>query len=290
MSGPDAVGAAWKRPCRRSLARARHVRSLGFSLVEVVVAFNVFVVSILRFHFQLVPLCSEVVNDFGLAIDVATATPRFSLGSGILSHLRLLGFHVGIHHLAATARATAYRIAKQSEVFCDLCDMLDMAADPDDAILHPRQAEWRMSSPIDLLRKIVREVEVVPGIVGLPSGDLQKRVVGILSELEGDELVKVLTKRVEHLGFELCNVLAQNLVLNLNFVAKFVKPFVLTAVTAALTTVCNAWPTSRRHGHNSASRCRLGCFAVAGDDLRHYPFCPVVEGFVRSEGDLDVIY
>ena len=31
-----------------------------------------------------------------------------------------------------------------------------------------------------------------------------------------------------------------------------------------------------------------GCFAVAGDDLRHYPFCPVVEGFIRSEGDIDV--
>ena len=50
---------------------------LVFSLVEVVVAFNVFVVSTLRFHFQLVPLCSEVINEFGLAIDVATATPRF---------------------------------------------------------------------------------------------------------------------------------------------------------------------------------------------------------------------
>ena len=27
MSGPDALEEAWKRPCRRSLARARHVRS-----------------------------------------------------------------------------------------------------------------------------------------------------------------------------------------------------------------------------------------------------------------------
>ena len=161
-----------------------------------------FVAIILRFHFQLVPLCSEVVNDFGLAMDVATATPRFSLGSGVLSHLRLLGFHVGIHHLAVTARASAYRAARQSEVFCDLCGMLDVAADSDDAIMYPRQTEWRMSSPINFLREIVREVEVVPGIVGLPSGDLQRRVVGILSELEGVELVKVLTRRIEHLGFE----------------------------------------------------------------------------------------
>ena len=103
------------------------------------------------FNWFLSPLCSEVVNDFGLAIDVATATPRFSLGSGVLSHLRLLGYHVGIHHLAATARATAYRTAKQSEVFCDLCDMLGEDANSDDAIMHPRQAEWRMSSPINFL-------------------------------------------------------------------------------------------------------------------------------------------
>ena len=129
-------------------------------------------------------------------------------------------------------------------------------------------------------------MEAVRCIVGLPNGDLQKRVVGILSEIEcGGELIKVLTKRIEHLGFEFCGLLAQNSILNLNYVAKFVKPVVLTA---AIKTVCNAWPTSRRYGHNIASHCRLGCFAVAGDDLRHYPFCPVVEGYIRSEGDLDV--
>ena len=195
---------AWERPCRRNLARARHVRSLGLSLVEVVVAFNVFVVSILRFHLQLVPLSSEVVSEFGLAIDVATATPRFSLGSAVLPHLRLLGFHVGIHHLAATARATAYRTAEHSEVFCALSDMLDLAMSSDDAIMHPRQAGWRESSPINLLRKIVREVEMIPGIVGLPDNDLQKRVVKTLVSMGGgSELVDVLTKRVRHLGFEL---------------------------------------------------------------------------------------
>ena len=96
-------------------------------------------------------------------------------------------------------------------------------------------------------------------------------------------MVKVLTKRIGHLGFEFSNGLAQGFVLHFNCVAKYVKPFVLTAVTK---TVCNAWPTSRRYGHNNVSHCRLGCFAVAGDDLRHYPFCPVVEGFIRSEGGI----
>ena len=105
---------------------------------------------------------------------------------------------------------TAYRTAKQSEVFCDLCDMLDEAAISDDAIMHPRQAEWRMSSLINLLRKIFREVGVVPGIIGLPGSDLQKRVVEILCGLEGGELIKLLTKRIEHLGFELFNELAQS--------------------------------------------------------------------------------
>ena len=80
-------------------------------------------------------------------------------------------------------------------------------------------------------------------------------------------------------------MLAQGLVSNLSCMARFVKPFVFTAV---IKTVCNAWPTYTRYGHNLASPCRFGCFAVAGGDLRHYPFCPVVEGFIRSEGDLDV--
>ena len=172
-------------------------------------------VSISRFHFQLVPLCSEVVSELGLAIDVATATPRFSLGSAILSHLRLLGIHVGIHHLAATAGATAYRTAKQSEVLCVLCDMLDLATSSDDAIMHPRQAEWRESSPMGFRRKIVREVEMIPGIIDLPGSDLQKRVVETLVGMGGgDELINVLTKRIRHLGFEFCDELAQGFILN----------------------------------------------------------------------------
>ena len=92
---------------------------------------------------------------------------------------------MGIHHLAPTARATAYRTAKQSEVFCALGDMLDLAANSDDATMHPRQAEWRMSSPVNFLRKIVREEEVVPGIIGLLSSDMQKRVVEILFGMGG---------------------------------------------------------------------------------------------------------
>ena len=249
MSGPDALDVAWLKPCKRSLSRARHVRSLGFSLVEVVVAFDVFVFSVLRFHFQLVPLSPWVVGEVGLAVDVATATPRFSLGCSVLFRLRLFGFHVEVHHLVTTARATAYRTAKQSEVFGDPCCMLDRAMDSDDAILYPRLAGWRETSPINFLRKIVREVEAVPGIVGLAEScsNFQRKVVNILSSSCGSsELVDVLTRRIAHLGFESPDELAQSFILNLNCISKFVKPFALTAV---LKTVCNAWPTSRRYGH-----------------------------------------
>ena len=98
-------------------------------------------------------------------------------------------------------------------------------------------------------------------------------------------MIKVLTKRVEHLGFEFCSVLAQDLVLNFNCVAKFVKPFVFTAV---IKTVCNAWPTSRRYGHNIASHCRLGCFLWQGTTSDTTPFALWWGVFVSSEGDLDV--
>ena len=113
---------------------------------------------------------------------------------------RLLGYHVGMHHLAATARATAYRTAKQSEVFCALCDMLDLATNSDDAIMHPRQAEWREPSPLSFLREVVREVEVVPGVIGLPSSDLQKRVVEILSGLGGMNYVMFWLRGLRILG------------------------------------------------------------------------------------------
>ena len=51
LTGPCAHEHSWVRPCKRLLERARHVRSLGLSLFETVLAFNVFAVSWLPFHF-----------------------------------------------------------------------------------------------------------------------------------------------------------------------------------------------------------------------------------------------
>ena len=38
--------------------------------------------------------------------------------------------------------------------------------------------------PINLLRNIVREVEMIPGVVELPATNLQKRVVKILVDAD----------------------------------------------------------------------------------------------------------
>ena len=76
------------------------------------------------------------------------------------------------------------------------------------------------------------------------------------------------------------NERAENLIFNMALISKFVKP----DVTANLIrTVCNAHPTARRFPKGgSHSACRFGCFAVGGDCVLHYPFCPVVLDFVSE--------
>jgi hypothetical protein len=45
-------------------------------------------------------------------------------------------------------------------------------------------------------------------------------------------------------------------------------------------TWCSGWPTTRRFGEGLAG-CRFGCFAVGGDDVRHYLCCPAAADAVR---------
>ena len=48
-------------------------------------------------------------------------------------------------------------------------------------------------------------------------------------------------------------------------------------------TVCNAHPTARRFPKGgSHSACRFNCYAVGGDCVLHYSFCPVVLDFVSE--------
>ena len=56
LVGPTASEHAWKAPCRKMLERARHIRTLGLSLNETVLAFCVFAFSVICFTLQLVPI------------------------------------------------------------------------------------------------------------------------------------------------------------------------------------------------------------------------------------------
>ena len=171
--------------------------SLGLSLFGCVLAFNVFVVSLLSFHFQLVPINDFVLGGFRLALDIATGTPRHSLGMNVLCRLRRLGFPAEIHDVEAIARAAAYRTAKSSEVFDHLLDMQQVAEDSDEAALVQRHQTWRSKSPMAFLKRVVSEVEKIPGVVQLPVVNLQKRLTKILKECRSDEpLIELLADRI----------------------------------------------------------------------------------------------
>ena len=282
ITGPLAHLQSWGRPYKRVLERARHVRSLGLSLFECVLAFNVFVVSLLSFHFQLAPVCDFILGGFRLALDVATGTPRHSLGINVLCRLRRLGFPAEIQDVEAIARAAAYRTARRSEVFSHLLSMQLDAESSDEAALVQRHRTWRENSPMAFLRRIVSEVEKIPGVVQLPVVNLQRRMTKLLKGGRSDEpLEDILTDRIRYFGFRAPREMAGRFIKNLSDLAHFVQPFVLAAV---LKTVCNAWPTARRFRTSVGNECKLGCGAELGDDVVHYPFCPVVAEFVRDQG------
>ena len=90
-----------------------------------------------------------------------------------------------------------------------------------------------------------------------------------------------MTDRIRYFGFRAPREMASRFIRNLSDLAHFVQPFVLAAV---LKTVCNAWPTARRFRTSVGNECKLGCGAELGDDVGHYPFCPVVAEFVRDQG------
>ena len=93
LVGPCAKEHAWEAPCRKLLERAKHIKTLGLSLNEAVLAFRVFAFSVIRFSLQLVPISPVLIWNFGLALDICTSSPRYSLGVSVLCSLRR-GYYV----------------------------------------------------------------------------------------------------------------------------------------------------------------------------------------------------
>ena len=137
LVGPTASEHAWEAPCRKMLERARRIRTLGLSLNGAVLAFCVFAFSVIRFTLQLVPISPVLIWNFGLALDICTATPRYSLGVSVLCSLRRLGMPIEVPDLPSTSRATIYRTAYASEVLDRLYEEVCATRDSDRAVFCP---------------------------------------------------------------------------------------------------------------------------------------------------------
>ena len=119
------------------------------------------------------------------------------------------------------------------------------------------------------------ELSSVPGI-----SDAQWGVMKTLSgALGGHELHDTITRRLQYFGISRARERAEVFILNMALISNFVNPFIL----ANIQTTCNAHPIARRFPKGgSHSACRFGCFAVGGDCVLHYPFCPVVLSFISE--------
>ena len=85
-------------------------------------------------------------------------------------------------------------------------------------------------------------------------------------------------RRLQYFGIDRAWERAEVFIFNMALISNYVKPFVLANV---IKSVCNAHPTARRFPKGGLhSACRFGCFAVGGDCVLHYPFCPVVLSFI----------
>ena len=279
--GPDAFELIWKLVCAKMLKRARHVRSLGLSLAETCVAFNVFVFSVARFVLQLVLPSSLLFWTYGLAIDIATGSPRYSMGVGVLCSLRRLGMPGQFPDLDSVSMASKYTVAVRSEVLDSELALISELRNSDDVVLQPRHEAWIRSSSVSVLAETRREVaERIVGVGGLAVTGLQAKVAALLGgEATLRRLLLTLTRRASHFGFSDPGERARTFVCNMAAASVSVRPFVLGSM---IRTICNAHPTSRRFGWLGGPWCRLGCYAVGGDDVRHYAFCPILLEFMRE--------
>jgi hypothetical protein len=91
-------------------------------------------------------------------------------------------------------------------------------------------------------------------------------------------LIATLTARIRYLFPYWLDVQMSLVISNIRLVAVRAPPFIASALVRS---ICNAWPTAVRF-KNGSTHCRFGCQAVGGDDLRHYPFCPVVRSFMEG--------
>ena len=280
--GPQSVTKVWDKPSSKFLRRVRHVRGLGLSLFETAVAFGIFAFSVLRFTLQLVSVSATLTNMYGIALDIVTGTPRHAYGASILCHLQTLGFPPcsDFPNLPLVSRATAYRTATRSHVLSPLCVLVDAARDSDDAFFLPRLRGWASTNSLSYLCRVKREVEAIPG-APVDAGQLhfQRIVMTFLRSIAGSSALRdTLVRRAIHFGFRRPADMVENFVTNMNAVSTVLPPYVMASM---LRTVCNAWTTSRRF-RDDHRHCRLGCLAVGGHDIRHYPFCPVFLQYVSG--------
>ena len=134
--------------------------------------------------------------------------------------------------------------------------------------------------------KVGGELSPVPGIGDLSGRKVHWGDMAILRGALGDRgLHDTIARRLPYFKIHRARERAEVFIFSMALIFRFVKPFILATLTR---TVCNAHPTARRFPKGgSHSACRFGCYAVGGDCVLHYPFCPIVLDFVSENlGDL----
>ena len=188
---------------------------------------------------------------------------------------------IEVPDLPSTSRATLYRTANAREVLETLHEEVCATRDSDWAVFCPRHQPWILESPVFHLMKVKEELSLVPGISDLSGRRVQWGVMkNLRGALGGHELHDTITRRLQYFGISSARERAEVFIFNMALMSSIVKPFIFANLIA---TICNAHPTARRFPKGgSHSACRFGCFAVGGDCVLHYPFCPVVLSFISE--------
>ena len=148
--------------------------------------------------------------------------------------------------------------------------------DSDDLYLQPRHREWASRSCVKLLKSCKESIQTMAiSQEEVTQRDLYKKLRQACST---DAVLNTIERRASHFIRSSTMTTANTFVNNIKMIASHVQPFILSSV---LKTICNSWPTSRRFMAGQP-HCRFGCYAAGGDDVRHYPFCPVVIRFVTT--------
>jgi hypothetical protein len=287
LLGPKAGEDAWNKPLAKFESRVKHWAGMHLGIAMNAVVFNVYIVPVLEFVAQLLPVTDQVRSMVSWAMRRLAPGPGNWVLQKDLENLTFFGFKIEFRTIESTARAAKLRML--TDVASDATQRQeDIERVQADFFNRPFGA-WHTMPLFKVLRDNKAEMErsgvTVKGVRKVMKQDrnpkkeqpFQKAArLAIKSRFEPFDAEERLRNKIKRWRLDGPPAhVTQRILRNMKVVGRTCRP----CVTAMLfRTLWNGWPTTARMRHmpgaDDMKSCVLGCVGSAEDRIEHYIVCP----------------